>query len=167
MGNCRLIHVAYIIQFMAIVPLIFPSFAARPGMQRCSADSTGSVKIAIRFLRRTNQMNQAVHISIQCLILLDSHQIGGSFHDFIHIGVVKGIRRIELAFHQSRGNGKVIYTMRILTLPESKRNCNATNSLDTWRPEIISKMHIGERYIFIKIIGLFLHRAARGQCTKG
>ena len=164
MSYSRLIHVSYIIQFMAVVTFIFPSFTASPRMLRIPANSTGSIKITIRFLRSSYQMNQTVHIHIQRFILLHRQQVSSSFHYLIHIRIIKRIRGIELSFHQFPRYCKIIYTMSFLTFMKSKRHGNTTNGFNTRCPEIIRKVYIGKRYILVLIIRFIaIRRLTRGK----
>ena len=141
----------HIIQLMTVITLILPTVFRSPRMQRIT-NRTVSIQITVRLLSFPYQVNQAIHISIQFGIFLHSQQISRSFHNLIHIRIVKRIRRIKTSLFQFPGNSKIIYTAGFLTFVKSKRHSYISYGLDTSRPKFISKMYIGKRHILISII---------------
>ena len=90
MSNSCLHHVAQVVELMAQVLFLAPSFVASPLVGFFRVLRTRGVQIAVGFLGRGYHIENGVNILNQFLVRIGLQDIGSTFDGFVGIGVVEG-----------------------------------------------------------------------------
>ena len=140
-GHGTLHHVAQVIQFVAQVLLLHPAAVAGPVVRIGRILRAGGIEVAVRLLRRGNDVDDRVAVGFEPLVRIGLQDVGGTLQGLVRVGIVERVAHaIDLkdlrgVFQVLGGMLEVLVTPLALAFRESQGNGGLATGFETLPPE--------------------------------
>lgn len=144
-GDGAFHHVSQVIELVAQVFYLFPTFASRPFMGMFRIHGSAGVEVAVRFLCGSYDNEYAVNVFGQFFIGIRLQQVAGTFDGFVYVRIVESQ---SAYFNGITGVGcvdEVLISSGFLALTECQGDGYLAARVEALSPEGVGYFHRGER----------------------
>ena len=145
MGNGRFVHVARVVEFVAMVEFL-PTLVAKPLFQVLRVVGSACVEIAVVLLGPGDRGDQIVDVLVQLGVGFHGQGIRGAFGDLVRIGVVEREPSTMFSLDQPGGELEVIHPAVLLALAEGVGDRDLAIRFDARGPEWPGQFDVGKRH---------------------
>ena len=129
---------------MAEVFLLRPSLVARPLVGVLGVHRARCIKVAVRFLSLSHNVEHAVDILHETLVAVCLQRVACALDSLIHVGVVERQSAHLVRLARFGGLLKVGVSSCLLAFAESERYGHVAACLESLSPKRVSNLHLGK-----------------------